>query len=123
LLPPVALPHIVAVETPTRYETSPEDLIVAIQAENGDAARIRRAYLLALDMINQKLGDSPRIGETHWEYLLRVTKSIPKINDTFKRLTEIYELVEYGPYAIEPAQSREATMLLQALREEVETVK
>ena len=74
-------------------------------------------------MINQKLGESPRIGETHWEYLLRVTKSIPEISDTFKRLTEIYELVEYSPYAIEPAQSREATELLLELREEIETVK
>ncbi len=122
MLPPVAMPQPVSVETHSRQETSPKNLIAAVQEEMGDAARIRRAYVLALGMINQKLGESPWIGETHREYLLRVTKSIPKISDTFKHLTEVYELVEYSPYAIEPAESREATKLLLELREEIETV-
>jgi hypothetical protein len=123
VLAPVALPEPVALEKPARVELSPEDLISAIKAENAPAAGIRKSYFFAQAMINQMMGESSRTGETHWEYFSRITKLVPRINDTLKRLVELYELAEYSPYPIEAAQSREATEILLKLREEIETVK
>jgi hypothetical protein len=123
VLQPVVLPEPVVVERPTREDLLPEDLISAIKAENLPAARIRKSYMFAQTIINQKIGTSSRIGETHWEYYSRVTKAAPQISDTLKRLVELYELAEYSPYSIEPAQSREASEILLELREEIETVK
>jgi hypothetical protein len=123
VLAPVALPEPVALEKPARVELSPEDLISAIKAENAPAARIRKSYFFAQAVMNQMIGESPRTGETHWEYFSRITKLVPRINDALKRLVELYELAEYGPYPIEAAQSREATEILLELREEIGTVK
>jgi hypothetical protein len=123
VLAPAALPEPVALEKPTAVELPPEDLISAIKTENAPAARIRKSYFFAQAIINQKIGESPQTGETHWEYFSRVTKLVPRINDTLKRLVELYELAEYSPYPIEAAQSREATEILLELREEIETVK
>jgi hypothetical protein len=122
-LPSVVLPEPVVVQQPAREDLSPENLISAIKAENLPAARIRRSYVFAQTIINQKIGASSRIGETHWEYYSRVTKAAPQISDTLKRLTELYELAEYTSHSIEPAQSREASEILLELREEIETVK
>jgi hypothetical protein len=122
-LPPVALPEPVVLQKPTREDLSPEDLISAIKAENLPAARIRKSYMFAQIIINQKIGTSSRIGETHWEYYSRVTKAAPEISDTLKRLIELYELAEYTSHPIEPAQSREASEIILELREEIETVK
>jgi hypothetical protein len=122
-LPLVPLPEAVVVQQPTEERLSPEDLISAIKAEDLPAARIRKSYTFAQTMINQKVGESSRIGETHWEYYSRVTKSIPQVSDTLKRLTDLYELAEYTSHPIEPAQSREASEILLQLREEIETVK
>jgi hypothetical protein len=123
VLTPTTLPEPVVVERPAREEFSPEGLISAIKAENIHAARIRKSYSLAQAIINQKIGESSRTGETHWEYYFRVTKTVPKISDALKRLVELYELVEYSPYPTEPAQSRQATEILLELREEIEAVK
>jgi hypothetical protein len=122
-LPPVVLPEPVVVQQPAREDLSPEDLISAIKAENLPATRIRKSYMFAQTIINQKIGASSRIGETHWEYYSRVTKTAPQISDTLKRLTELYELAEYTSHSIEPVQSREASEILLELREEIETVK
>jgi hypothetical protein len=122
-LPPVVLPEPVVVQQPAREGLSPEDLISAIKAENLPAARIRKSYMFAQTIINQEIGASSRIGETHWEYYSRVTKTVPQISDTLKRLTELYELAEYTSHSIDPAQSREASEILLELREEIETVK
>jgi hypothetical protein len=123
VLAPVVLPEPVVIEKPTKGELPPEDLISAIKAENLPAARIRKSYMFAQIIINQKIGASSRTGETHWEYYSRVTKAAPQISDTLKRLVELYELAEYTAYPIEPAQSREASEILLELREEIETVK
>jgi hypothetical protein len=120
---PVALPEPVVVQKQTEEDLSPENLIAAIKAENFPAARIRKSYMLAQTIINQKIGTSSRVGETHWEYYSRVTKAAPQINDTLKRLVELYELAEYTSHSIEPAQTREASEILLELREEIETVK
>jgi hypothetical protein len=123
VLQPVVLPEPVVVERPTKEELSPEALVSAIKAENLPAARIRKCYMFAQTIINQKIGTSSRIGETHWEYYSRVTKTVPQISDTLKRLIELYELAEYTSHPIEPTQSREASEILLELREEIETVK
>jgi hypothetical protein len=123
VLAPAALPEPVALEKPARVELSPEHLISAIKAENAPAARIRKSYFFAQAMMNQMIGESSRTGETHWEYFSRITKLVPRINDTLKRLVELYELAEYSPYPIEAAQSLEATEILLELREEIDTVK
>jgi hypothetical protein len=123
VLLPTTLPEPVVVEKPTTEELPPEDLISAIEAENLPAARIRKSYMFAQIIINQKIGASSRTGETHWEYYSRVTKAAPQIRDTLKRLVELYELAEYTEYPIEPSQSREASEILLELREEIETVK
>jgi hypothetical protein len=122
-LPPVVLPEPVMVQQPPGEDLSPENLITAIKAENLPAARIRKSYMFAQTIINQKIGASSRIGETHWEYYSRVAKAAPQISDTLKHLTELYELSEYTSHPIEPAQSREASEILLELREEIETVK
>jgi hypothetical protein len=123
VLAPSALPEPVALEKPARVVLPPEDLISAIKAENAPATRIRKSYFFAQAIINQKIGESSRTGETHWEYFFRVTKLVPRINNTLKRLVELYELAEYSPFPIESAQSREATEVLLELREEIESVK
>jgi hypothetical protein len=119
----VVLPAPVVIEKPTREGLSPEDLVSAIKAENLPVARIRKSYMLAQSIINDKIGTSSRIGETHWEYYYRVTEIVPQITDTLKRLIELYELAEYTSHSIELAQSREAGRILLELREEIETVK
>ena len=116
------LPQPVVVEKRARETFSREDFISEIKAESIHAARIRKAYSLAQVIINAKIGEPSRTGETHWEYFSRVTKLVPKINDTLRRLVELYELAEYSPYPIESTQSREATEVLLELREEIETV-
>jgi hypothetical protein len=123
VLSPVVLPEPVVVEKPTREGLSPEDLLSAIKAENLPVASIRKSYMLAQTMINDKIGTSSRIGETHWEYYDRVTNTVPQISDTLRPLIELYELAEYTSHSIEPAQSREASKILLELREEIETVK
>ncbi len=123
VLAPATLPQPVALEKPARIELSPESLISAIKAENVHAARIRKSFFFAQAIIDQKIGESSRTGETHWEYFSRVTKLMPRIGDTLKRLVELYELAEYSPFPIDPAQSREATEVLLELRDEVEIVK
>jgi hypothetical protein len=120
---PVALPEPVVVQEPTKENLSPEDLISAIKAENLPAARIRKSYMFAQAIINEKIGESSRIAETHWEYYSRITKAVPQISDTLKRLVELFELAEYTPHPIEPAQSREASEILLELREEIDNVK
>jgi hypothetical protein len=119
----VALPEPVAIEKPMKMEFSPESMISAIENETPYAARIRKSFFLAQAIIDQKIGESSRTGETHWEHFFRVTKSVPWISDTLKRLVKLYELAEYSPFPIEPAQSREATELLLELRQQIETVK
>jgi hypothetical protein len=123
VLAPAVLPEPVTLEKPGSVELSPEHLISAIRAENTPAARIRRSYFFAQAIINQRIGESSRTGETHWEYFSRATKLVPRVNDRLKRLVELYELAEYSPYPIETTQSREATEILLKLREEIETVK
>jgi phosphatidate phosphatase APP1 len=123
VLTPPTFPQPVVVERPAREEYSRERLISEIKAENVHAARIRKSYSLAQAIIDQKIGETSRSSETHWEYFSRVTNSLPNVKDTLKRLIDLFELAEYSPYPIENAHSREATEILLELREEVETVK
>ncbi len=122
-LPQPSLAQPMVIERAPVEEFSVESLISAIKVEGLHAARIRKSYILAQAIINRRTGEAPRNSETHWEYFFRVTKSMPKITDTLKRLVELFELAEYSPYPIESAQSREATEILLELREEIETVK
>lgn len=90
-----------------------------IKGEHGHTAKVRRSYELARTMLDQKLDEESPESETHWEYSSRVTKKVPGVEDVFKRLSELFELAEYGQTSIGSAQSDEATKLLLKLREEL----
>jgi hypothetical protein len=70
-------------------------------------------------MLGQKLHEEPHESETHWEYFHRVTKKVPNVEDSFKRLSELFELAEYSQTPIGRAQSEEAMKLVLRVREEI----
>jgi hypothetical protein len=104
---------------PEMGEYSAEGLISMIEAEHDHAAKVRRSYRLAQAMLGQKLHEEPHENETHWEYFHRVTKKAPNVEDTFKRLSELFELAEYSQAPMGRAQSEEATKLLLRVREAI----
>jgi len=104
---------------PEMGEYSANGLISMIEAEHDHAAKVRRSYRLAQAMLGQKLHEEPHESETHWEYFHRVTKKAPNVEDSFKRLSELFELAEYSQTPIGRAQSEEATKLLLRVREEI----
>jgi len=104
---------------PEMDEYSVEGLTSMIEAEHDHAAKVRRSYRLAQAMLGQKLHEEPHESETHWEYFHRVTKKAPNVEDSFKRLSELFELAEYSQTPIGRAQSEEATKLLLRVREEI----
>ena len=120
LMPPpeAPMPSVPTVEMP-----STAALISAIDAESDDAAKIRRAYGLAQDLIEGKLGVTPRGSETSNEYLSRMPEVAPSLNETLAQLVQLFELAEYSPYPIQSDQSKQSKDLLLKLREELETVK
>jgi hypothetical protein len=101
-------------------EFTPKNLVFEVNVDLDPSSRIRRSFRLAQALINRKLSQPSRESETHWEYYNRVSAQIPQIRDTFKRLVELFELVEYGPEPAEVAESREATEILLELREQIE---
>jgi hypothetical protein len=103
---------------PEMGEYSVNGLISLIEAEHDHAAKVRRSYRLAQAMLGQKLHEEPHESETHWEYFHRVTKKAPNVEDSFKRLSELFELAEYSQAPMGRAQSEEATKLLLRVREE-----
>ena len=104
---------------PEMGEYSVEGLTSMIDAEHDHAAKIRRSYRLAQAMLGQKLHEEPHESETHWEYFHRVKKKVPNVEDSFKRLSELFELAEYSQTPMGHAQSEEATKLLLRVREEI----
>ena len=104
---------------PELGEYSMEGLTSMIEAEHDHAAKVRRSYRLAQAMLGQKLHEEPHESETHWEYFHRVTKEEPNVEDSFKRLSELFELAEYSQTPMGRAQSEEATKLLLRVREEI----
>ena len=104
---------------PEMDEYSVEGLTSMIEAEHDHAAKVRRSYRLAQAMLGQKLHEEPHESETHWEYFHRVTKKAPNVEDSFKRLSELFELAEYSQTPIGRAQSEEAMKLLLRLRERI----
>jgi len=104
---------------PEMGEYSVEGLTSMIEAEHDHAAKVRRSYRLAQAMLGQKLDEEPHESETHWEYFHRVTKQAPNIEDSLKRLSELFELAEYSRTPMGRAQSEEATKLLLRVREEL----
>jgi len=104
---------------PEMGEYSVEGLTSTIEAEHDHAAKVRRSYRLAQAMLGQKLHEEPHENETHWEYFHRVTKKAPNVEDSFKRLSELFELAEYSQTPMGRAQSEEATKLLLRVREEI----
>lgn len=107
------------VHPPEMGEYSVEGLTSMIEAEHDHAAKVRRSYRLAQAMLGQKLHEEPHESETHWEYFHRVTKKAPNVEDSFKRLSELFELAEYSQVPMGHAQSEEATKLLLRVREEI----
>jgi hypothetical protein len=103
---------------PEMGEYSVQGLTSMIEAEHDHAAKVRRSYRLAQAMLGQKLHEEPHENETHWEYFHRVTKKAPNVEDSFKRLSELFELAEYSQTPMGRAQSEEATKLLLRVREE-----
>jgi hypothetical protein len=104
---------------PEMGEYSADGLTSMIEAEHDHAAKVRRSYRLAQAMLGQKLHEEPHESETHWEYFHRVTKKAPNVEDSFKRLSELFELAEYSQTPMGRAQSEEATKLLLRVREEI----
>jgi len=104
---------------PEMGEYSAEGLTSMIEAEHDHAAKVRRSYRLAQAMLGQKLHEEPHESETHWEYFHRVTKKVPNVEDSLKRLSELFELAEYSQAPMGRAQSEEATKLLLRVREEI----
>jgi len=104
---------------PEMGEYSVEGLTSMIEAEHDHAAKVRRSYRLAQAMLGQKLHEEPHESETHWEYFHRVTKKVPNVEDSLKRLSELFELAEYSQAPMGRAQSEEATKLLLRVREEL----
>jgi len=104
---------------PEMGEYSAEGLTSMIEAEHDHAAKVRRSYRLAQAMLGKKLDEEPHESETHWEYFHRVTKKAPNVEDSFKRLSELFELAEYSQTPMGRAQSEEATKLLLRVREEI----
>jgi hypothetical protein len=120
------LPQLPVVEMPSPEAYPPEmgeysvqGLTSMIEAEHDHAAKVRRSYRLAQAMLGQKLHEEPHESETHWEYFHRVTKKAPNVEDSFKRLSELFELAEYSQAPMGRAQSEEATKLLLRVREEI----
>jgi len=103
---------------PEMGEYSANGLTSMIEAEHDHAAKVRRSYRLAQAMLGQKLHEEPHESETHWEYFHRVTKKAPNVEDSFKRLSELFELAEYSQTPMGRAQSEEAMKLLLRVREE-----
>jgi len=118
LLPP-GLPEPVTGKLELAEEATPERLASAVEAERDYASKVRRSYKLAQDLIGQRFDERPRESETHWEYLSRVQKAVPKIGDLMKRLVELFELAEYSPHPVDSAQSEEAKETLLKLRKEI----
>jgi hypothetical protein len=104
---------------PEMGEYSVGGLTSMIEAEHDHAAKVRRSYRLAQAMLGEKLDEEPNESETHWEYFHRVTKKAPKVEDSLKRLSELFELAEYSQAPMGRAQSEEATKLLLRVREEI----
>jgi hypothetical protein len=104
---------------PEMGEYSAEGLTSMIEAEHDHAAKVRRSYRLAQAMLGQKLHEEPSGSETHWEYFYRVTRKVPMVEDSFKRLSELFELAEYSQAPMGRAQSEEAMKLLLRVREEI----
>jgi hypothetical protein len=103
---------------PEMGEYSVAGLTSMIEAEHDHAAKVRRSYRLTQAMLGQKLHEERHESETHWEYFQRVTKKAPNIEDSLKRLSELFELAEYSQTPMGRAQSEEATKLLLKMREE-----
>lgn len=104
---------------PEMGEYSAEGLTSMIEAEHGHAAKVRRSYRLAQAILGQKLHEEPSESETHWEHFYRVTRKVPNVEDSFKRLSELFELAEYSQAPMGRAQSEEAMKLLLRVREEI----
>ncbi len=104
---------------PEMGEYSVEGLTSMIEAEHNHAAKVRQSYHLAQTMLDRKLHEEPHESETHWEYFHRVTTKAPNVEDSFKRLSELFELAEYSQAPMGRAQSEEATKLLLRVREEI----
>jgi Domain of unknown function (DUF4129) len=104
-------------------EFSRSNLIAALDAEADKGSNVRTAYRLAQLMISTKLGIDPRNSETPSEYGLRIDEAAPRLKDSLTRLVELFELVEYSPYPIEPDAARKAREKLLELRDELENVK
>jgi hypothetical protein len=104
---------------PEMGEYSADGLTSMIEAEHDHAAKVRRSYRLAQAMLGQKLHEEPHESETHWEYFHRVAKKVPNVEDSFKRLSELFELAEYSQTPMGRAQSEEATKLLLRVREAI----
>ncbi len=116
--------HPVPVEKPLpREEYSVDRLASVVQAESSDAEKVRRSYRLAQTLIGNGLDVAVRDSETHWEYFSRVVDKEPSLKDSFKRLSELFELAEYSPYPTGDAQAKEATEILLKLREKIEAVR
>ena len=106
---------------PLEEETgySPETLTAMVEAEHDHSAKTRKSHSLAQDLIDQKLGETRGKSETHWEYFHRVTKKVPNVEDSLKRLSELFESAEYSQAPMGRAQSEEAMKLLLRVREEI----
>jgi len=120
---PVPIEPMVMEKSLSKDEFLPETLISTIDKESDNSAKVKRSYRLAQAMINQKLNETPRESETHWEYFSRVIKTIPNVRDSLKHLVELFELAEYSPYPIENVESTEAVETLLKLRKDCEAVK
>jgi hypothetical protein len=117
--PPVTEEPLAEAYPPEMEEYSTEGLTSMIKAEHDDAAKVRRSYRLAQTMLEKKLGEEPSASETHREYFYRATRKVPNVEDSLKRLSELFELAEYSQAPMGRAQSEEAMKLLLRLREEL----
>jgi hypothetical protein len=110
-------------QRPLLVESSHRNLLAAIEAETDNVSRAKTVYRLAQLMISKKLSVESRDTETPSEYLARVVKTAPSLNDSLAHIVELFELAEYSPYPIEADQIKEAKDRILELREELENVR
>ena len=94
------------------------DMVLAtVAAESMPSKLVSITFRLIQTMINNMMGQRTKLSETHREFYNRVTRLKPALGVVLKPLVELFEVAEYGPFALEAAKGDEAKRVLLSMRE------